>query len=389
MSQVTIALSTPLFTRLLAIAKAPKITTEWLLTATHLRVCDGQGMLFTIPFVTSHLPPDFRATFDWDVLASLKKVKKLNSVQLSFDDNSMQGVLLYTANEIDFQSPFQWEKSDATINLPDATQWVECDTTYLDTLATCSPFINYDSARYALGGILQNGLYAYATNGKFMIRHEIGNDATLQALGSRIQEIITPAPKGVWGNKKLRNKATTIQVAFVDTSFFVRIDNLTVEAKSIDGKFPNCENIINPFYETDYYKFVLDSNSVKWLIDNIDTLPAKPADRNNADKVYLTIDQAGFRLGGNDSSTCAELLPNTAQAEIPQTETKAQLWLDREYLKILLRVAVTKQQCCFYLAKDSDAPLRITSNDCILILMPLSLGADDTPFAGNVQTIRQ
>ena len=387
MAQITIDAST--LSRLLAIAKAPKAVPEysqWLVHNNCLHVRDGQNMRFTIPIIGT-TPDNFCVSFDWEVLAALKKIKKLNSVQLSFDDNSMQGVLLYTANEIDFQSPFQWKKSDATINLPDATQWVECNTTYLDTLAACSPFIDYDSARYALGGILQKGLYAYATNGKFLIRHEIGNDATLQALGSRIQEIITPAPKGVWGNKNLRNKATTIQVAFVDTSFFVRIDNLIVEAQSIDGKFPNCEAIINPFYPDEFHKFMLDSNSVKWLLDNIDTLPAKPVDRNNADKVYLALDQAGFRLGGHDNNTCAELLPKAV--ETPETDAEARLWLDREYLKILLKVAVTKPQCCFYLAKDSDAPLRITSNDCIMILMPLSLGANDTPFTGSVQTIRQ
>ncbi|HEX9905745.1 MAG TPA: DNA polymerase III subunit beta [Propylenella sp.] len=224
--------------------------------------------------------------------------------------------------------------------------------------------ISTEETRYYL-----NGIYFHVVGS--------GADARLRAVatdGHRLAKAEVPAPEGSVGmpgvivprktvgeiQKLLEDPAAEISISLSDTKIRVRMGDLVLTSKLIDGTFPDYERVIPKANDK---VLTLDRGDFERAVDRVSTISA---DRGRAVKLSLADDKMVLAVNNPDSGSATDELPVGYEAEPLEIGFNSKYLLD-------IAGQLTSGEAVFRLA-DPGSPTLIQDAgdaDTLYVLMPM------------------
>ena len=224
--------------------------------------------------------------------------------------------------------------------------------------------ISTEETRYYL-----NGIYFHVVGS--------GADAWLRAVatdGHRLAKAEVPAPEGSAGmpgvivprktvgeiQKLLEDPASEVSVSLSDTKIRLRMGDLVLTSKLIDGTFPDYERVIPKANDK---VLTLDRGDFERAVDRVSTISA---DRGRAVKLSLADDKMVLAVNNPDSGSATDELPVGYEAEPLEIGFNSKYLLD-------IAGQLTSGEAVFRLA-DPGSPTLIQDSgdtDTLYVLMPM------------------
>ena len=224
--------------------------------------------------------------------------------------------------------------------------------------------ISTEETRYYL-----NGIYFHVLGD--------GGEARLRAVatdGHRLAKAELPAPEGSAGmpgiivprktvgeiQKLLDNPDSEVAIALSDAKIRIKIGELVLTSKLIDGTFPDYERVIPKANDKE---LKLDKAEFERAVDRVSTISA---DRGRAVKLSLSDDKMVLAVNNPDSGSATDEIPVGYEAEPLEIGFNSRYLLD-------IAGQITTEQAVFRLA-DPGSPTLIQDSgdaDALYVLMPM------------------